>query len=79
MRLKLPALKNSEWSVESSAHILGLRLTTKVNGEYVHAEHRIDRYMLELGCENTAHGIVECLVRQQERAIGAAVLGRPIN
>lgn len=79
MRLKLPTLKNSEWSVEVSQHTVGIRLSTKVDGEAVHAEQRLDLYALGHTCADVGQGAVECLIRQQERAIGAAVLGRPIN
>ncbi len=79
MRLKLPPLENSEWSVDADENTLSLRLTTKCNGEYLHAEHRIDRYALGHVCPEVAQNVVECLVRRQERAIGAAFLGRPIN
>lgn len=81
MRLKLPPLNNSEWSValNEDERTLDLRLSTKVNGEYLHVEHRIDRFALAYGYECMARGIVENIVRRQERAIGAAVLGRPLN
>ena len=81
MKLTLPNLDNSEWSVSlnEGTRTLALGLRTKLDDEFICAEGMLDTFDASQGDAGLGRYFVDSLVQQQVRAVGRAVLGLPIN